>query len=305
MAINYATYYSGRWTAASTSYPLGEAKNRTTSTSQDGSYVEKTLYNAWTHNSASVISSMGQSVNGSEDVVGDSQYFRALKSLATGGALIHTDGGSPNAYVLTPLYGEGQELVNGVRCAFVAANTSTSASTVNVNGNGTQTLVNYDGDTVSDEIQSGDIVEIIYDGTSEWRIISTRKATNSTVGEVRFATDTEASNQSNVAAAVMPDQIAMAFAPAAVGASTQSVILPNGLIMKFGVFTESSSETDYKTWDEDFPNGVLCMQATPNDFSGSQQAGGIAVPNGNGSFAVKFGDEYGSTQTGYVFAIGY
>lgn len=272
MARNFATYYDGRWSAASDSYPMGEAKNRTSETAKDGSYIEKTLYNTWTHVIANTLSAMGIETDNTDDVVGDSQYFRSLKALINGGAVLFTDSGSANAYVIEPVYGETSELLTGVRAAFVAANSSTQASTVNVGGNGSQTLLNSSGEPVTDEIVAGELVEIMYDyDEAAWYIQSITRATETNYGKARFATDAEIASQSNVNAAVRPNNIAEMFSPSAVTSTTGSVTFPNGLIMKWGEVSGSGRGGNTVTLDEAFPNACLDVQATAiGDFSDSE-----------------------------------
>ncbi len=90
-----------------------------------------------------------------------------LGNLETGAATYIASTGSANAYVLTP---------SPVLAAYTAGNyfsfkanfTNTGAATVNVSGLGAKTIKKKDGatDLVSGDINSGQIVDIEYDGTN-------------------------------------------------------------------------------------------------------------------------------------------
>lgn len=170
---NFANYYDGRWSSASTDYPLGEAKNRSSATVYDGSYMEKSLFDSWTHVIASVMSSAGYSANGEDDVVGDSQFFRALRLLASGGLSYCTDGGTTDSFVLTPFYGETPDLMTGMKLSFFAANSSSEGASVTVGGGTSYPMVTTDGDDVTTQISAGDYVEIVFKGSdNEWILVN-------------------------------------------------------------------------------------------------------------------------------------
>jgi len=74
--------------------------------------------------------------------------------------------GSANAYVLT-LSPALDAFINGMPIIFKANFTNTGAATININGLGAKTMKkNFNQDLVADDIQSGQIVMAIYDGTN-------------------------------------------------------------------------------------------------------------------------------------------
>lgn len=83
MALQRDTKYPGRFTTATSAHPQGPFKNRTSSTSQDGSYLEKDWLNDWDGFFGSLLSSAGLTPNGNVDAVGASQYFNALLTVAS------------------------------------------------------------------------------------------------------------------------------------------------------------------------------------------------------------------------------
>jgi hypothetical protein len=69
-------------------------------------------------------------------------------------------------------------------------------------------------------------------------------------------------------------------AGASVASDTESVTLPNGLIMKFGIVNASTSGTSV-SFDDNFPNGVIAAYACPNSGDTLTQSTGV-----NGKAAV-------------------
>lgn len=82
MALQRDTLYAGRFNTATTAHPQGAFKNRTTSTAQDGSYLEAQWLNDWDGFFGSLLSKAGLTPDGSVDAVGASQYFNALLTVA-------------------------------------------------------------------------------------------------------------------------------------------------------------------------------------------------------------------------------
>ena len=81
MAINRSTRYPGRWGAANSNYPLGVPKNRTSATSNDGSYFEKDWISDYEAFFGALLTGAGTSPNGSVDTATSSQLYDALNSL--------------------------------------------------------------------------------------------------------------------------------------------------------------------------------------------------------------------------------
>lgn len=81
MALNRSTRYPGRFATATSAHPQGAFKNRTSPTSQDGSYLEADWANDWDGFFGSLLSAAGLTPNGNVDAVGASQYYSALSTL--------------------------------------------------------------------------------------------------------------------------------------------------------------------------------------------------------------------------------
>ena len=84
MALQRDTHYPGRYSTGDAAHPQGAFKNRTTPTSQDGSYLEKDWLNDWDGFFASLLNNAGLTPDGNIDGVGASQYFSALQSITKG-----------------------------------------------------------------------------------------------------------------------------------------------------------------------------------------------------------------------------
>lgn len=81
MALQRDVKYSGRYEAATPEQPQGAFKNRTSPTSQDGSYMEKDWLNDWSGFMSSLLEANGITPNGLVDEVGASQYFQGMLQL--------------------------------------------------------------------------------------------------------------------------------------------------------------------------------------------------------------------------------
>ncbi|AUR98893.1 hypothetical protein NVP1256O_54 [Vibrio phage 1.256.O._10N.286.45.F8] len=97
MSIRKDVDYPGRWNAATTAYPMGEPKNRTTSTSKDGSYLEKKWIGDYEAFFGALLNEAEESPNGTEDTAEASQFFDALTSKVNGETSF-----SANGYHKTP-----------------------------------------------------------------------------------------------------------------------------------------------------------------------------------------------------------
>lgn len=80
MSIRKDVDYPGRWDAATTEYPMGKPKNRTTSTSKDGSYLEKKWIQDYEAFFGAMLNEAGFTPNGTVDTANSSQFFDALVS---------------------------------------------------------------------------------------------------------------------------------------------------------------------------------------------------------------------------------
>lgn len=81
MALKRNERYPGRFSNPTTDHPQGAFKNRTSPTSQDGSYLESDWANDWDGFFSALLSNAGLSANGTVDSATASQYFTALRSL--------------------------------------------------------------------------------------------------------------------------------------------------------------------------------------------------------------------------------
>ncbi|AGH32064.1 tail fiber protein; Ig-domain containing [Vibrio phage PWH3a-P1] len=98
------------------------------------------------------------------------------------------------------------------------------------------------------------------------------------------------------------------FSPSSVGASTDTVVFPNGMIQKFEILTESVDNTDKVLWSTPFPNGVLSINITIWTEGGSIagiSGGGIVYSYDRFGMIFSAGENFGDGQKAFVTAIGY
>ena len=81
MAIRKDAEYTGRWEAATAEYPMGKPKNRTTSTSKDGSYLEKKWIQDYEAFFGAMMNGAGITPNDAEDTALASQFFDAMETV--------------------------------------------------------------------------------------------------------------------------------------------------------------------------------------------------------------------------------
>ena len=81
MALILPNYYPGRFNAPTAAYPHGSHKNRSTETSNDGSYYEQAWANDIQGFHSQLLSAAGITPSGVPDQVGASDLYNALKGL--------------------------------------------------------------------------------------------------------------------------------------------------------------------------------------------------------------------------------
>lgn len=81
MAVKRDSRYPGRWTAADADFPLGGPKNRTTPTSQDGSYFNRDFIADYEAFFQRLMAEGGVTANETPDTAPTSQFFEALKNI--------------------------------------------------------------------------------------------------------------------------------------------------------------------------------------------------------------------------------
>ena len=81
MALILPNYYPGRFNAPTAAYPHGSHKNRSTETSNDGSYYEQAWANDIQGFHSQLLSTAGITPSGVPDHVGASDLYNALKGL--------------------------------------------------------------------------------------------------------------------------------------------------------------------------------------------------------------------------------
>lgn len=94
------------------------------------------------------------------------QLAKAIAKYSAG-ADYYTDGGSANAYVLSPVgsHKAPPAYFEGMRVRFKPANSNTSSSTINVNSLGSKAVKRNGSALASGDLSSTKFVELIYDGT--------------------------------------------------------------------------------------------------------------------------------------------
>lgn len=81
MALIRSNTYAGRYDAPTAAQPQGAFRNRTTQTSEDGSYLEAQWVNDWSAFFSSMMENANISYNGNVDSVGNCQYFDAMTAV--------------------------------------------------------------------------------------------------------------------------------------------------------------------------------------------------------------------------------
>lgn len=99
MALKRNERYPGRFDNPSTAHPQGAFKNRTSPTSQDGSYLEADWANDWDGFFARVLNVAGVAPNGTADTGSSSQLYDALLSAMPGRLL-----GAPKKFTANGTY---------------------------------------------------------------------------------------------------------------------------------------------------------------------------------------------------------
>lgn len=141
MALQRDTLYPGRFDTGDALHPQGAFRNRTTPTSQDGSYLEEQWLNDWDGFFASLLDTAGLSPDGNVDAVGASQYFAALQTVTRGNYV--TAGGTANVITLADT--SVTAYTDGMSLRFKVSLANTGATTLNVNNVGAVTVYGSSG----------------------------------------------------------------------------------------------------------------------------------------------------------------
>lgn len=101
MAVKRDSRYPGRWTPADADFPLGGPKNRTTPTSQDGSYFNRDFISDYEAFFQRLIVEGGVTVNETPDTAPTSQFFEAMQNyfFSTSNAFIKSETSEPAFHV--------------------------------------------------------------------------------------------------------------------------------------------------------------------------------------------------------------
>jgi hypothetical protein len=91
MAVKRDSRYPGRWTPADADFPLGGPKNRTTTTSQDGSYFNRDFIADYEAFFQRLMAEGGVTVNETPDTAPTSQFYSALLSAMASNSLQFAD----------------------------------------------------------------------------------------------------------------------------------------------------------------------------------------------------------------------
>ena len=107
MAVKRDSRYPGRWTPADADFPLGGPKNRTTPTSQDGSYFNRDFIADYEAFFQRLMAEGGVTVNETPDTAPTSQFYSAFersfyKSFLFMGLPISTVGYTPDPDIWLP-----------------------------------------------------------------------------------------------------------------------------------------------------------------------------------------------------------
>lgn len=300
MALQRDTYYPGRYSTGNAAHPQGAFKNRTTPTSQNGSYLEKDWLNDWDGFFASLLNKAGLTPNNNVDAVGASQYYSALHDVISRGDYV-TAGGTANAITLThptPVtsYKDGQVF----RFKVTAANTG--ATTINVDGLGVKTLYGLaglacqGGETAANGyciavystalaacvllICTGGRLQVPNATQTRHVVAAGQPATETLGGASIVATQVEVEAGTNTSKTVTPEKLRFGVSMSL--GSTGYIALPSwlgGFIMQWGFTSSIPSGTNTAiTLPVTFPNGIWRIIATLENTSGDLAVGSSAAP---------------------------
>lgn len=101
MAVKRDSRYPGRWTPADADFPLGGPKNRTTSTSQDGSYFNRDFIADYEAFFQRLMAEGGVTANEAPDTAPTSQFFAAMQNylFSASNAFIKSETSEPAFHV--------------------------------------------------------------------------------------------------------------------------------------------------------------------------------------------------------------
>ncbi len=125
MAIIRTTVYPNRYDAPTSGQPQGAFRNKSTPTSQDGSYLEAQWINDFSAYFSSMMEAANISYNGTVDAVGACQYFDALEFLIDSAVTTHVNNKNNPHNVTKSQIGLGNVQNYGISDS-VALNSSTS-----------------------------------------------------------------------------------------------------------------------------------------------------------------------------------
>lgn len=129
MALKRNERYPGRFANPSSTHPQGAFKNRTSPTSQDGSYLEADWANDWSGFFEALLTNAGMTANGNVDTATSSQYYDAL-STALGGRLIGTQVFTSSG-TYTPSVGVKSIIVEAIGGGGASGNVAATAANQN------------------------------------------------------------------------------------------------------------------------------------------------------------------------------
>lgn len=184
-----------------------------------------------------------------------------------------TSTGSANAYVLT-LAPALPALVAGRMLTFKANFANTGAATLNVNGLGAKSIKRVSSDIGAGNIQAGQIVTVIYDGTNFQLLTCIDPVASETAaGIVKLATAALAQGLIDDASALTPFKLTQVFTGNQSLGANGYLKLPGGLIIQWGV-NGASSSSGTTVFPVAFPNAcdVVLLQVFPSPGSSSQVA---------------------------------
>jgi len=223
---------------------------------------------------------------------GSTPYWGSPSSTNTNYA---SDTGAANAYVVTlsPVPGA---YTAGMLVQFKASNANTTTSTVNVNSLGAKTIVKPDGSALSaNEIKSGQIVELEYDGTNFQMISPSGIALTSTgdgsgltnlPGNKLSITTTDVTFSSSTA-----ENTLLSYSLAGGVLSTGNAVRVTMHVSALGTFNTATATIRFKYGGTTFTTHTLGGTAT-SSFSGKMEfilAGAGTTSSQNGSSSINLG----------------
>jgi len=207
MAINLATQYPGRVTAADANYTYGSSKNETVPGAGDGTPYELARANDIFGFQQALLRAASIVPNGNAETQLVSEYMEAVIEIASGRAISYDESGIAGTYVADVRANQQgpRSYFNDLIVEFTPGNNNAGASTVNVNGLGVKNIFFNGVALVGGELLTTTKAFVRFDlGNDRFNLIQTPDASETLKGIIELATQVEVDAGVDAVRAVTP-----------------------------------------------------------------------------------------------------